>query len=93
MLRLDYRGTPVGKVVLDQDTRRLHASGRSVRLVPGRSAVSNGEAGGKRVTATLVLRIAKRYAGRTLVAKVAASDDNGTRQGFRTAGRVRVMAH
>jgi hypothetical protein len=93
VLRLDYRGTPVGKVVLDQDTRRLHASGRAIRLVPGRSAVSNGEGGGKRVTATLVLRIAKRYAGRTLVAKVAASDDNGTRQGFRTAGRVRVMAH
>jgi hypothetical protein len=44
------------------------------------------------MTARLALRIAKRYAGRTLVAKVAARDDNGARQGFRTAGRARVLA-
>jgi hypothetical protein len=63
----------------------------AVRLVPGRNAVSRGQAGGKRVTARLALRIARRYAGRKLVAKVAASDDDGARQGFRRAGRVRVL--
>jgi hypothetical protein len=44
------------------------------------------------LSAKLVLRIAKRYAGRTLVAKLAARDDDGARQGFRKAGRVRVLA-
>jgi hypothetical protein len=92
VLRLESRGKPVGRVVLDQETRRLHAAGPALRLVRGRSAVSSGQAGGKKVTARLVLRIAKRYTGRTLVAKLAASDDDGNRQGFRKAGRVRVLA-
>lgn len=91
VLRLESRGKPVGRVVLDQETNRLRASGPAVRLVPGRSAVS-AKAGAKRVTATLALRIAKRYAGRTLVAKLAASDDNGNRQAFRRAGRVRLLS-
>ena len=92
VLRLEHRGNPVGRVVVDQETRRLRASGRAVRLVREGSAVSRGQAGGKRVTATIALQIAQRYTGRTLVAKVAASDDSGTRQGFRTAGRIRVLA-
>jgi hypothetical protein len=39
-----------------------------------------------------VLRVTRRYAGRTLIAKVGASDDDGNRQGFRRAGRLRVLA-
>jgi hypothetical protein len=93
VLRLESRGKPVGRIVLDQQTRELRATGGpTVRLLAGGSAVSRGQAGGKRVTARIALRIAKRYAGRALVAKVAASDDNGARQGFRTAGRIRVLA-
>jgi hypothetical protein len=92
VLQLEHRGKPVGRVVVDQETRRLRASSSAVRLVPGRSGVSRGQVGGKRVTARLALRVARRYAGRTLVAKVAATDDDGTRQAFRKAGRVRVLA-
>jgi hypothetical protein len=66
--------------VLDQNTRRARARGPAVRLVAGRSTVVSGQRGGKRLTAKLTLRIAKRYAGRTLVAKLAARDDNGARQ-------------
>jgi hypothetical protein len=92
VLRLESRGKPVGRIVLDQETRRVRASGPAVHLVAGRGTRASGQPGGKRMTARLALRIAKRYAGRTLVAKVAASDDSGARQGFRTAGRVRVLA-
>jgi Protein of unknown function (DUF1565) len=92
VLRLEHKGKPVGRITLDQETRRLRATGPAVRLVGGRSAVATGQAGGKKVTARLVLRIARRYAGRTLVAKLAATDDVGQRQGFRRAGRVRVLA-
>jgi hypothetical protein len=88
-VRLEARGKPVGRIVLDQETRRLRASGPAVRLVTGRSTVAGG---GKRLTARLTLRIAKRYTGRTLVARLAARDDNGTRQGWRKAGRLRVLA-
>jgi hypothetical protein len=88
-LRLESRGKPVGRVALDQQTRRLRASGPAVQLVAGRSKVAGG---GKRLTARLTLRIAKRYAGRTLVARLAARDDDGTRQGWRQAGRLRVLA-
>ena len=42
------------------------------------------------MTARLVVRIARRHAGRTLTAQVAAVDDDGTRQSFRTVGRIRV---
>jgi hypothetical protein len=89
VLRLDSRGKPVGRIALDQQTRRLRTSGPAVRLVTGRSAVSGRR---KRLTARITLRIAKRYSGRTLVAKLAARDDNGTRQGWRQAGRLRVLA-
>jgi hypothetical protein len=89
VLRLDSRGKPVGRIALDQQTRRLRARGAAVRLAAGRSAVAGG---GKRLTARLRLRIAGRYRGRTLVARLAARDDNGTRQGWRKAGRLRVLA-
>lgn len=88
-LRLESRGKPVGRIALDQQTRRLRASGPAVRLLAGRSTVVGA---GKRLTARLTLRIAKRYSGRTLVAKLAARDDDGTRQGWRRAGRLRVLA-
>jgi hypothetical protein len=81
-LRLEQRGKPVGRIVLDQKTRRPRARGPAVRLVAGRSTVVSGQSGGKRLTAKLTLLIAKRYAGRTLVAKLAARDDNGARQHF-----------
>jgi Protein of unknown function (DUF1565) len=91
VLRLESLGKPVGRIVLDQQTRRLRASGPAVQLVRGRGRIS-GRAGGKRMTARLVLRIAKRYAGRTLIAKLAARDDDGNRQPFRCAGRVKVLS-
>jgi hypothetical protein len=89
MLQLESRGKPVGRITIDQQTRRLRASGPAVRLVARRSTVAGR---GKRLTARVTLRVAKRYAGRTLVARLAASDDNGTRQGWGTAGRLRVLA-
>jgi hypothetical protein len=89
VLRLELRGKPVGRVTLDQETRRLRASEPAVQLVAGRSTVAGR---GKRLTARLALRIDKRYAGRTLVARLAARDDNGTQQGWRKAGRLRVQA-
>ena len=49
-----------------------------------------GRQGGATMTARLVVRIARRHAGRTLTAQVAAVDDDGTRQSFRTVGRIRV---
>jgi hypothetical protein len=91
VLRLEARGRPVGRITLDQETRRVRAGGPAVTLVRGRSRIA-GHAGGKRLTAKIGLRISGRYAGRTLVAKLAASDDDGHRQGFRRAGRVRVLA-
>jgi Protein of unknown function (DUF1565) len=91
VLRLEARGRPVGRITLDQETRRVRAGGPAVTLVRGRSRIA-GHAGGERLTAKIGLRISGRYAGRTLVAKLAASDDDGHRQGFRRAGRVRVLA-
>jgi hypothetical protein len=88
-LRLESRGKPVGRIALDQQARRLRARGPAVRLVAGHSAVAGR---GKRLTARLTLRVAKRYAGRTLVARLAARDDDGSRQGWRKAGRLRVLA-
>jgi hypothetical protein len=93
VLRLQAKGKPVGRIVLDQETRRLRGSGAAIRLMGGRSAVPSRRTGGRKVSARLVLRVAKRYAGRTLVAKLAARDDQGNRQPFRRAGRVRVLAH
>ena len=46
--------------------------------------------GGATMTARLALRIARRHAGRTLTTQVAAVDDGGARQSFRTVGRIRV---
>jgi hypothetical protein len=66
----------------------VRASGPAVRLA-GRSTVTGA---GKRLTARVTLRVADRYAGRTLVATLAVRDDDGTRQGWGTAGRLRVLA-
>jgi hypothetical protein len=42
VMRLESAGRPVGRVVVDQETRRLRASGLAVRLVRGRSAAASG---------------------------------------------------
>jgi hypothetical protein len=43
-LRLEQRGKPVGRTVLDQKTRRPRARGPAVRLVAGRSPWSAARA-------------------------------------------------
>ena len=63
-----------------------------MRLVAAHSSIAGEANGGKRLTAKLAVRIASRYAGRTLVANVAATDDDGRRQACRAAGRLRVAA-
>jgi hypothetical protein len=68
-LRLEQRGNPVGRIVLDQKTRRPRARGPAVRLVAGRSTVVSGQRGGKRLTAKLAARddngARQHFVGRT----------------------------
>ena len=42
------------------------------------------------MTGEFALRFCPRLAGRTLAVQASATDDDGTRQSFRTVGRIRV---
>jgi hypothetical protein len=87
-LRLESRGKPVGRIALDQQTPRPRASGPAAHVVAGRSTLA---AAGKRLRPAHAPN-RKRYAARTLVAKLAARDDDGTGQGWRKARRLRVLS-
>ncbi len=89
-LVLEHAGRRVARVQLDQQTGRLRVSGRGVRLIERRSAASAAGPTARTVRLRLALRVSRRYAGRTLTARVAAVDDGGTREQAPRAGRLRV---
>jgi hemolysin type calcium-binding protein len=86
-IRLRDGKRTVGRVVIDQETESVTAHG-AVKLV--RRAALEGS--GKRMTARLRLRVARRLAGEPLAISVAARDDDGTRQRFAPAGQVKLGA-
>jgi Ca2+-binding RTX toxin-like protein len=90
-LLLEHRGSRIARIVLDQQSGRISGGGRGVELIAGQSAVRPGPARRKRVQIRLALRLGERLAGRTLAVKAAASDDDGTRQPPRLAGRIHVL--
>jgi hypothetical protein len=87
-LVLETRAREIGRVVFDQETRRLSARG-AVTLARSTARVRTAE-GKKRVTVELAVRIARRYAGRKLAMKLGARADDGTFQEAQRAGSIRL---
>lgn len=89
---LEHGGRRVGEVRVDQETERIRSRGSGVRVIRSRSSLSAAGPFARTVTFRLAVRVARRYAGRTLTAKVGATGDGGARQAPRRAGVVRVAA-
>jgi hypothetical protein len=88
-LRFSGRRGEVGRVVFDQETGRLRASG--ITLDRRRSSIKGSGPTGRLVTLRVVLRPSRRLAGQTLGVHLGASDDDGATQALRPAGRLRVL--
>jgi serralysin len=88
-LVLEANGREIGRVVFDQETGRVAARG-GVALGSKTPRVRTAD-GKKRVTVQLAVKVARRYAGRTLVAKLGARADDGTSQAPERAGTIRVL--
>ena len=89
VLVLEHRGRRVGRILLDQETRRVDTSGRHLSLAGTRPRIHT-QRGSSAITVRLALRFGRRLAGRTLSAKLGASQDDGARQEPARAGRIRI---
>jgi Ca2+-binding RTX toxin-like protein len=87
IVRLQDGKRTVGRIVVDQESGEVTANG-AVKLAGKAAAAGKG----KRMTVRLRLKVARRLAGESLAVSVAARDDDGTRQRFAPAGRVKLGA-